>query len=704
MISNGRRVRNRPLPFEKLATVPIALRWLLEIEPLSSDKAVFRQACLHRILRRRRGGDWSCSGSRLLKRVWLASRRLPKRPAELADVLHGLGEMVARAPDRCSTLVSERLRRVCWRVNFQPVLDQAVRRDGAHTWSRNRGGIAFGQWVARAPFDWDSLNSAIWCLGHPGNHAAWRYGLLFTSRLALSMRPEAVDRWLRKQLDNSAVAVIGMAACDMQLPWNELRGARSLLTSATPAFRCIAAAALLESPWRRDGPLSFEECVKALQASEIAPGDIVWAMGWRLKELIHARYRVTDGLKNAAARKHQLEEDPDSSPSGPHNAATHLKIAIAEVERLKPRLAEIEEALERILSNLAAIWPYEGLTPAQLREMSHNFVDTPEVRYRLAMKLSCLSDRDALLQANVTQLRAFLYPSDLSGDPLDGHFHRDESNYSRMETWTARSMVALYADDKKGVGRQTSYLLQALAGQATELAERPYAAGRFSHLWSNVTGRAAFADRFAFAVVAAASCPADVAFLKSAAVDHSFTVLHMSRQEAGHDILFVHLAFAAVHEIAGLEYAEAVRLRWAQADTLPDFARAFAIWTSPSLPDEHADLADCLFRRVMERPLSRSANNTQLSCMVTLLDIALVAATLEKNPVRRQRIVDLWIDGFDPWRSIASQWGAAARLMSIALASEGPERRKLLADDRFRSTAVRRQIETLQTTASDCCS
>jgi hypothetical protein len=647
------------------------------------------------LLRREVGGRWKCDGSRVRRLIKVARLRLPTDAAQMADVLHGLGEMEARSDGGFLEPMINLVKRCRPHPDLARVLNAAARRDGEHKHPPTFESLAFGQWIAQARLDWGSFEQAIRSQEHPRHLAAWRYGLAFTARLALTLSPHAVDRWLRAHPGHPAIAVVGTAAQELQLPWNRVPGAVSLLASRTPALRCIAAAALVE-PVGPGKALPLEDCAQVLESGGFAAGDVAWMLGWRLKRVVHARYWVGHQIEQIVARRRYVEAHPEAAVGGRRNATAEVQGLEKQVAQAKQRQAELADSLETTIRDLAAIWPAQGLTQEQRRQLSPIFVETPEIRYRLAMELPPGADRDFLLQANIAQLRAFLGLGDGLSEALASHFHRDEGQFEQIDTWTAQSMVALYVRDKVGVGRRTGLLLQPMSDAADAMIAQPFAAGRHPVSWSSTMGRAAFAYRFALSVVAVVPMEqkASVAILNGMALDHAFVLLSGARWEGEHDRLFDRLAAQAVGCLALQENSDTARLRWAQSEALPDFARALALWSSPTLVESHQALADALFHCVAELPLSRGAYNAQASRLLSLLDNALAIAAKNGDLGRRDRLISLWDAVYAPWRPLCDDWTEAARLMAAAVAADGPERRTLLADAAYRATACRHLIES----------
>lgn len=126
-----------------------------------------------------------------------------------------------------------------------------------------------------------------------------------------------------------------------------------------------------------------------------------------------------------------------------------------------------------------------------------------------------------------------------------------------------------------------------------------------------------------------------------------------------------------------------VREAWGLAQTLPDFARALALWSSPVLVAKHRALASDLFCRLGNLPLSQGGLDLHMSQMVSLLDMAISScATAGRTDVIAE-IVSLWREAYKDWHAINDTWAESAAMLAGAVAADGPDRVQLLADRSF---------------------
>ena len=259
----------------------------------------------------------------------------------------------------------------------------------------------------------------------------------------------------------------------------------------------------------------------------IEPADAIWMLGLRIKNAIHGRYGLEDGIKNEGARLRYVAQNPDSAPGGPRNADAEVRRLTARREDALKRYSELLPALEQMLCDLASDWPHEGLSDQQMLSLDNIFVNTPEIRLRLAQKIGHLENRNWLLKRNLGRLQGFLGLVATPTEVRTGYFNLDERQFAIIVPSAASSLTDLYAEDRRGVGKRTSDLVAGIAKAAESLVQQPFIAARQPEAWQSIITRAAAADIFALMVVE--SVPeerrAEVDELNKLALDHARIVL-----------------------------------------------------------------------------------------------------------------------------------------------------------------------------------
>ena len=90
------------------------------------------------------------------------------------------------------------------------------------------------------------------------------------------------------------------------------------------------------------------------------------------------------------------------------NAEAEMTMLRAQLDRGADAYAKLLQGLEGMLSDMAVDWPSDGLSDAQMQSLKSIFVDTAEIRHRLAAKLTHQANRNWLLKRNITRLQDFI--------------------------------------------------------------------------------------------------------------------------------------------------------------------------------------------------------------------------------------------------------------------------------------------------------
>jgi hypothetical protein len=384
-----------------------------------------------------------------------------------------------------------------------------------------------------------------------------------------------------------------------------------------------------------------------------------------------------------------------------------IRNAAAETAGLRRQLDHAEQArtkllpeLEQLLGDIAADWPAAGLSNEQMQSLEFIFVDTAEIRYRLAAKLTQQADRNRLLGRNVNQLRDFVGLAEKPESISNQYFLPEESRFTALADWAAQSLVLLCENDHRGIGKRTSDLAFGAAEAAERLITQPFISARQPEAWQAVATRAACAHRFSFAVVA--QTPEDqqpkVVRLNELALEHTFILLSARNLPVQSATSFYRLTVQAVQHLQLARNAEELRTSWVLSDGLPDFARALALWASPRLVEKHDELARDLFRRVCVPPLSRRTFDLQMSCMLTLLDMAIASCARAERVNLIISAQQLWKDGYCEWLSISPRWEGIAGRLALAVAGDAVARADLISDESFAYSHCRRLLGASPTT------
>lgn len=673
-------------PWYRLSAVTTALIWLLPPKLNATHRTAYRLA-RHFILTRAPSPEiWKVDGNAVTRLAKAALRRLPNDPKQLGDTLQGLGEIAARSHiSIIDPLIAHLGRRRLLR--FDRVFAAAFVREPKTLGPLRFDTVAFVQWLSSATtINWNTLALALSHVERGHVHlGSGYYGLKFTARIILALDARAVDTCIQTHPNNERLASIGNAAIEMAFPFDGKAQPSALLRSRNAAIRSIGAAALISPLEVMGTPLSFRDCRATLVAGGIEPSDATWIMGLRIKEAIHQRYRLEDALKNVAARLHYVEMNPQAATGGPQNADGELRMLRSQLDSHTERHSRLLPQLEGMLADMATDWPEDGLVDEQMQWLDNIFVDTAEFRHRLAEKLPHGQNRDWLLKRNIARAQDYIGLAAKATDVQADYFSPDERHFLPLADWAAQSLSLLYATDRHGIGKRTSFLVSGVAQAATTLMAQPFLEARKPEAFQAILTRAACAIRFALIVVA--NVPQDsrnvVLTLNGLALEHTFEILPYGQVPAQASETFFRLTCLAINNMRYQPSPDQVREAWGLAETLPDFARALALWSSPDLVTKHRALASDLFCRVGELPLSQGGQDLQMSQMLSLLDIAISSCAAAGRTDLNSKIISLWSTAYKDWHTTNNTWADSATMLVGAVAGDGPERTRLRADSFF---------------------
>jgi hypothetical protein len=686
-----------PLSFptlQELRSVHAALAWLLARQD-NADSDIIAAARLKGLVLSEDGPHWKVDDALVTGLTEDALGRLPGDPDRFGEILHGIGEMAARShAPTLSALFVNYLKALRGQIPLQKILDAAVKCDTAIPRQVRVDEIALAQWLTRATLEWSTFDAAVSRIGHP-DRVLGRFGLGFAARVILGTDTSAIDGWIAAHPDHPAVAVIGSAALTMVFPFDTQAAVAPLLESKNAAIKCLGAASIV-CPVGLKAPSSFRDCHRTLVAAGFAVADATWMTGMRIKNAVHARYRIEHGREQDSARLLYVDQNPDKAMGGLRNADAEITMLRDGLNRAEEAYLKLLPELEAMFVDMAADWPAEGLSREQMVSLDHIFVDTAEIRHRLAAKLSHQTNRDWLLKRNITRLEDFIGLKKNPAEIPKEYFLPDERRFAAIEKWTAESLILLYDPDNRGVGKRTSDLVSGVAKAATDLIAQPFISGRQPEHWQSVMTRSACAGRFAFAVVA--STPTErrdtVVQLNELALDHAFTLLSAQNPPSNAATPLHELTAQAVEQMGLSSSPDALREKWALAETLPAFSRALALWSSPTLVEKHMALACDLFQRVGTVPLSHGSYNVQMSRMLTLLDVAIASSVPTGKDELIACICQLWKSAYRDWLQISIRWEGIAGLLASAVEKEGSERAQIVADRAFANSYCRRLIDS----------
>src|SRR5580700_185986 len=525
--SSGHEMAFRLPPLREIPSVWAALRWLLGHCVGTPHGNLLIKARLRGLLMADGSNNWKADGPLATRLTREALKRLPRDPAELGRILHGLGEINARTNADLITPVIRHLRKQRPRIPFLKVFDAAAACEAKASGPPQLNAIDLAQWVSGSLLTWATFDRAVYRIGHLDIINPGRFGLGFAAKVITALDVGAIDTWIRHHPNRLRVATIAGAMLPSVSDADIMERATRLLRSRVPALKCLGAAFYVCPIFPRSPLDDFHESRRGLVANGVDPGDATWMMAYRIKNAVHSRYWTQHQLEQARARLRYLESKPEAAIGGRHNFEAEVRSLHTQIDRSSDRLTELGAALESMLEDLAAGWPADGLTEDQMHALENNFVQTPEIRVRVAGKLPQGANRTSLLKRDIDQLRNFIGLSKNPAEVLDTDFNPNDNRFEVILPWAAQSLILLYDDERRGVGKRTSDLVADLSKAFEALAAEPFAAQRKSGRWHSAYGRTASAYIFALLVVA--SMPearrSEVATLNGLALDHVFQLL-----------------------------------------------------------------------------------------------------------------------------------------------------------------------------------
>lgn len=675
-----------------------ALRWLLNLPECTSPNLILRRSKLRGLIRESTSPHWKVDGPTVEWSLKLALRRLPSKAVTIGELVHGLGEISARTHADLLEPLAGHLRSFRSSYNFVFGMLKAAASVSAQM-SRSSGvqELSIAQALTRRDLNWELLTIAQSYTRHPYDvSAGQRYGLSFAARLGLKLDPSAVSSLMTRMPNHPMLAAIARAGVDSL--WNDKgEAALRLLLSGNPLFTALAAVSVVmeetESGYRR----SYREINELLKGAGVDAADAIWLSGVRLKEVVHARYSARHRIEELSRWLEVLRVFPDRAVGGEENVAREIGRLEKELSAIQSREAICEATIEQILTEMAECWPEDGLNDQQMKFLEAIFVNTPEIRYRLAKRLHHANNRTQILERNVEQIANKIgLRADLSSI-FDEYYSPNESEFFEATRWCAKSLIMRYQADPKGVGKRTSYLIGPLVVSAEAILDEPYMATRRPSQWESAAARSISAHLFAFAVVAEASESDGVSVegLKKLAIECSLKTLRAIGNRFTNRHLVDELAQIAINRAAEVQNLELCLNAWISASELPPILCAYALWQDPNRVKSDLEGARDLFLQAGRVPVSRRAERYHFSRMLSLIDAATVAAFQNDARDLFPELSQLWSFFLKDWKEHAQgPWSDAPGVMARALIGPGKDRDRVLLDPSFKNSRCRLSLVT----------
>jgi hypothetical protein len=669
------------------------LRWLIARGRSDQPALVTRASRLGTLFKNEGNGHWRMQDVAFEAALARAISRLPRDPDMLATLLCGIGEMAAWSHTDPMPVVMTGLRplRLSDR-QWLAVIEAAVAKVWKPAKVPSAHELSLAQTFARPHLDWELLEIArSWVHHEPEMSRGGHYGLVFVLRIVLRLRPSVLHRWQQRHSGKPVTSLL-MPMMGAEL-WHDRDALPELLLRSRIPFPTAIAIAIRMSLAEDDGQRShYLGIVTRLVSYGLTPAEAVCLSAHHLKAAVHRHYMLASQAKGIAseARRHQRARGRTNGPSDTNwiadRRADHAARAAAHALRL-----------EAVFDDMAAVWPTEGLNKQQLVILDAAFVDTPNMRLRLAEKLSHAGNRQALLKRNIDQFKAEVGLTDTPAAAFDSYHAPEPERVHELALATARSFVALHRDAPQDVGRRTGQMLDKTVRAGFEFLEQPFMRARQPMRWQSALSRTACAVVFAVMVVGVVDATHQVAVerLRVDALKHAANLLALSRDYGGSRSVLDTLAGLSIQAMVDRPNEGAELVAWSRREDLPPMVRARAIWAAPHWTLEDRHRASELFLAAAEPPMSARAEPEQLNRLATLVDYAAARATKLKDDGRPALLESLWTAIRPTWQPHMSECEDFAQVLVRGLAADGPERRRMRDEELFDGTYSRGALESL---------
>ncbi|MCO5089936.1 hypothetical protein [Bosea sp. (in: a-proteobacteria)] len=537
---------------------------------------------------------------------------------------------------------------------------------------------------------WQMLRVAKSLVMHPMDIGSTpRYGLQSVVRLMLAWKPSAIRALVDRERDHPMMSAIVRAAVQYLHPPSVER-VRAVAATGCPLLVAIAAASMADQPAAdlNEPTTCFADGWRELVAAGAAEADATWLMALHLKEAVHQRFRYTHGIEDDTRLLRWLRRKAPDLSNYEHHRLGHVT---EELPRRREAAAIHEQKLDRILDDMARLWPAADLSVTQYQWLAQAFVDSAEIRHRLARRVAAASERTMLLKQNVEAWKAEVGLGRSTAEPFTEEYLPQLDTLFQQTLWAARSFVELNKNAKRGVAREVGLLLDPLTRDAQTILKEPFMAARRPARWQAALLRSAACALFALIVVGETPDDrrADVQVLASHAL--ALTKMLVSESErigASWELIYL-AASIAIAVMADDALLSGQLTMWAQDSDLPMQVRAMAAWSSDDFLTRRLADATSLFAMAAKSPLLRASRDRHFGQLMSLLDIAVVSAIRLSDYGVADRLRSLWSDAIVEWPEQMEEWATAADWLMDAVKADGPQRAALLEHPSFASSRSR---------------
>lgn len=665
------------------------LQWLASRGRTGLPRLVMRPSRLNELVQLK-DGRWHADSSAFERALMRSIARLPREPDRLAALLCGFGEMAARSHFDPMLIVEAKLKQ---RRFSERKLTELAAAAVALSWKDGRPPpvrqVAVAQAFARPALDWDLLEFARSWVGHePEMSLGGSYGLVFALRIVLRLSPSALRLWHHRNSGKLVTSVL-MPVIGAELWHCRVTLSDRLLATRIPCCAAFAIAIGAEPAVPEAAPVSYLALVAKLTATGTSTADAIWQTAHVLKDAVHQHHFIASQGQGRvfAARRDQKQRTAAGAPDKSNWIATsrgdHAQ-----------RQSDHDLRLETLLNDLAGIWPADGLSETQMDVLDPAFVDTPQIRFRLADKIAHPANRQSLLKRNIDQFKAEVGLFAKPTSAFDAYHAPEPERFYDLALVTARSFIAVNRDTPQEIGRKTSNFLAEGVAAAFGFLEQPFIAARQPMRWRSAISRTTCALIFALLIVGSVE-PAfrqAVERLRQLALMHAANVLALGQYSIRERSVLDTLSGLAIQTMMAGPAERDELLTWSQRRDLPAIVRARALFAVALWQPTDNQQAHDLFCGAAELPLSARAEPDHLNRLASLLDFAAAKAWQADDAARLTLLVELWSSIKPAWGSHMSECEDFAQVLERGLRHDGPERRRILTDDMFRESYVRAVI------------
>jgi len=666
--------------FDINGCISFTLKWLQNSD---NEIQAINQAQVSGLLKNDLTDLWSADTkmSELLLQDALNRDSLLPDNSFLAQIFIGLGEMSAHSHADLITPMEQKLLNSQYKALLSETINTVIERYTLFGKPYSDEELAMSKAIAEAPFSWQTLLTTQHICSRLGFSS--RYGISYSAKLFLRVDAEGFAKWFSDSTNEAIYSITETIAEELVFK-KDKKLISILINTGGNALKSLCASALM-TPFERDIELDYKKVAAQLIKSGISSGDTLWITGYLLKEAIHSRYRLKSRVSDNKAQLTHLKSI--CAEQSDQNTKQEKEFIEASHENIISSLDNAEKEIDRILIEMATIWPAKGMTPLQFEQLKHCFVDTQEIKYKLAIQLGQEQDKEKLLKDNINAFKKYVgitSKSEVTKDFLSFHDHDGE-----LLLWTAYSFIELNKGDSKPLSRILGNLVKSHTDNLNQFIEQPYIVQRQSEKWISATSRLAVLHYFVLTVyeVSDEEKKKEIEEILPFAVEH---VLLLFRQVKGRwqdlvndlpDKLIIETAFL----IRSINSIESYQNMVIYDKKLPDYLRALVIWGNPQLTQENTVLAKHLFVSIGTLPSAHSQVNR---CLIQILNVLDIAIANSKEAEQEDELIKLWEEIYQDWQGVLanSKWARTAEWLISAINGDELSQKEVIESSTWRDS------------------